>query len=320
MHRVLLPLAVFALLVALDTQALEIRFYPSQQLRAYELDAARGIRSAVLQNVAIVNNDAADVTVSQVELESTAAGVAYESRVLRAAELDRIAAAGAQLQGSGMLGLLTFQFGGPALLPEDVALSGTRVLKRGTALLLMQQVLTFNGKRDALRVRVQTQAGTIEATLPVSLEASRTAFIVPLQGRWHDGAAPSLHSHHRWVVPQEFAHDFTRIGAGGLSYSGAGTRFADYYAYGQRVLAAADGQVVAVLDEEPEDATLLRRSDEPLAGYVQRIVERQNKQLARGARGIVGNHVVIRHGEEYSLYAHLKLYRAASALPRVRRA
>ena len=45
---------------------------------------------------------------------------------------------------------------------------------------------------------------------------------------------------------------------------------------------------------------------EPLAAYVQRIVERQNQQLARGARGIVGNHIVIRRGEEYSLYAHLK--------------
>ena len=37
-----------------------------------------------------------------------------------------------------------------------------------------------------------------------------------------------------------------------------------------------------------------------------RIVERQNQQLARGARGIVGNHVLLRHGDEYSLYGHLK--------------
>jgi len=39
---------------------------------------------------------------------------------------------------------------------------------------------------------------------------------------------------------------------------------------------------------------------------VQRIVERQNQQLTRGARGIIGNHIVIRHGDEYSFYAHLK--------------
>jgi murein DD-endopeptidase MepM/ murein hydrolase activator NlpD len=142
--------------------------------------------------------------------------------------------------------------------------------------------------------------------LPISTESSRTAFALPLAGMWHDGAGPSLHAHHRWVVPQEFAHDFTRIGANGLPYSGNGTRFADYYAYGQPVLAAADGQVVTVLDEEQEDPTLLQKAGEPLEAYVQRIVERQNQQLARGARGIVGNHIIIRHGDEYSLYAHLK--------------
>jgi murein DD-endopeptidase MepM/ murein hydrolase activator NlpD len=107
-------------------------------------------------------------------------------------------------------------------------------------------------------------------------------------------------------VPEEFAHDFTRIGANGLAYSGDGTHFADYYAYGQPVLAAADGQVIAVLNDEPEDEALLQRAGEPLDAYVKRIVERQNQQLVRGARGIVGNHVIIRHGAEYSLYAHLK--------------
>ena len=133
-----------------------------------------------------------------------------------------------------------------------------------------------------------------------------TAFALPLEGMWYDGAGPSLHSHHRWAVPQEFAHDFMRIGANGLSYGGEGKSFTDYYAYGQPVLAAADGQVVAVLDGEPEDVALLQQAGEPLETYVQRIVERQNQQLARGARGIVGNHVVIRHGDEYSLYGHLK--------------
>ena len=56
--------AALGLLVALDSaQALEIRFYPSKQVRAYELDAAHGLRSVVLQNVAIVNDSDADITV-----------------------------------------------------------------------------------------------------------------------------------------------------------------------------------------------------------------------------------------------------------------
>jgi murein DD-endopeptidase MepM/ murein hydrolase activator NlpD len=305
MRRILMSLLALGLLAALDpAQALEIRFYPAK-VRSYELDATRGVSSVVLQNVAIINDSDAEVTVLQVDFEVLERGVAFEQRRLRAAELDRAAAGGAQLQSSGMLGLLTFQFGGTALLPPDTPLAATRVMKGRSAMLLTQQVFAFSGQRDAIRVNVQTNKGMGEATVFVSLP-SRTAFMLPLEGMWYDGAGPSLHTHHRWAVPEEFAHDFMRIGANGLPYSGEGTSFTDYYAYGQPVLAAADGQVVAVLDDEPEDATLLQRAGESLEVYVQRIVERQNQQLARGARGIVGNHVIIRHGQEYSLYAHLK--------------
>ena len=97
-----------------------------------------------------------------------------------------------------------------------------------------------------------------------------------------------------------------RIGANGLSYNGEGRSFTDYHAYGQPVLAAADGQVVAVLDGEPEDAALLQQGRRASGGL--RAADRRATESAvePGARGIVGNHVVIRHGDEYSLYGHLK--------------
>jgi murein DD-endopeptidase MepM/ murein hydrolase activator NlpD len=307
MRRMLMSLTALCSLAALgQALALEVRFYPAEKVRAYELDADRGVRSIVLQNVAIINDGEKDVTLSQVMLEVTERGVTQEIKPLRAADLDRMAAAGAGLQSSGMLNTLAFQFGGSALLPKGISLSGTRVLKPGTALLIPQQVLTYSGKRDGIRVNVQTTIGMKEATLFILTSTSQAAFALPFDGMWYDGAGPSLHSHHRWAVPQEFAHDFMRLGADGLSYSGEGKSFTDYYAYGQPVLAAADGQVVAVLDGEPEDVGLLQQPGEPLQTYVQRIVERQNQQLTRGARGIIGNHIVIRHGDEYSFYAHLK--------------
>lgn len=305
MRRMLMSLTALGLLAVLGTaQAVEIHFYPAK-LRTYELDAARGVSSLVLQNMAIINDGKTDVSISYVEIEVIERGVPFESRTMRAADLDRAAAAGAKLQSSGMLGLLEFQFGGKALLPRNISLSATRVLKPGTALLVTQQVIAINGSRDAVRVNVQTQVGMGEATVFISTP-SRTTFALPLEGMWYDGSGPSLHTHHRWAVPEEFAHDFTRIGADGLPYSGDGTQFADYYAYGQPVLAAADGQVVAVLNDEPEDVTLMQRAGEPPQAYLQRIVERQGEQLKRGTRGLVGNHVIIQHGGEYSLYAHLK--------------
>ncbi len=305
MHRMLMFVAC-GLLAALQTaQAVDIKFFPAT-VHQYELDATRGIRSVVLQNMAIINDTNAAVTVNQVVIEVVDRGVGFETLTLRVADLERAAAAGAKLQSSGMLGALAFQFGGTALLPKGVTLSATRVLKPKTALLLTNQVIAYAGKRDAIRVNAQTLTGMGEATLFIMAIPSRTAFALPFDGMWYDQAGPSLHTHHRWAVPEQFAHDFTRIGANGLSYSGEGTQLADYYAYGQPVLAAADGTVVAVLNDEPEDAGLLQRAGEPLDAYVKRIVERQNQQLARGARGIVGNHVILRHGNEYSLYAHLK--------------
>jgi murein DD-endopeptidase MepM/ murein hydrolase activator NlpD len=305
--RLVRSLATLSLLIAFNAaEALEVRFYPANRLYTYELDAARGVRSVLLQNVAIINDGDADVTIAQMAIELIAEGAAYETRTVRAAELDRIAVAGQRMQSSGMLKALTFQFGGARLLPEGAMLAASRVLKLNEALLVTHQVLAFSGKRDALRVRVQTTVDAEEAMIALSNEPSTTAFALPLEGTWHDGAGPSLHTHHRWVVPEEFAHDFTRIAADGLSYRDDGTRFSDYYAYAEPVFAAAAGRISAALNDEPEDASLLQRPGESLDAYLKRILERQNEQLVRGARGIVGNHVLIDHGGEYSLYAHLK--------------
>jgi murein DD-endopeptidase MepM/ murein hydrolase activator NlpD len=289
-----------------SAEALEIRFYPDGRIYAYELDATRGVRSVLLHNLAVINDGAADVTVTQVDLELTSSGAAREVLTLQAPELDRMAAAGSALQGAGMLQALSFQFGGERLLPGDVKPSGTRVLKPKQALLVMSQLLSFTGRRDALRLRAHTSAGPIESTLAISTDLSRTAFALPLDGFWHDNAGPSLHTHHRWVVPEEFAHDFMLIGNGGLPYRKDGSTLADYYAYGEPVFAAAAGRVSAVLDGEREDETLLQRPGESQEAYLARLMQRQSQQLARGARGIAGNHVLIDHRGEYSLYAHLK--------------
>ena len=192
MRRMLMSLTALCSLAALDAaQALEVRFYPAGKVRAYELDADRGVRSVVLQNIAIINDGDTDVTISQVMLEVTERGVTQEIKPLRVADLDRMVAAGAGLQSSGMLSTLAFQFGGSALLPKGISLSGTRVLKPGTALLVPQQVLAYSGKRDGIRVNVQTTTGMKEATLFISTLPSHTSFALPLDGMWYDGAGPS---------------------------------------------------------------------------------------------------------------------------------
>ena len=95
MRRLLMSLTALGLFAALGTaHAVEIRFYPAK-LRPYELDATHGVRSLVIQNMAIINDGRTDATINQVEFEVIERGVPYEVKTLRAAELDRAAAMGA---------------------------------------------------------------------------------------------------------------------------------------------------------------------------------------------------------------------------------
>ena len=46
--------------------------------------------------------------------------------------------------------------------------------------------------------------------LPIAQRSSPNVYGFPLTGNWFIGAGASFHSHHRWVVPEEFALDIAR--------------------------------------------------------------------------------------------------------------
>jgi hypothetical protein len=57
MHRLVMLLGALTVFAALNSAAaLELRFYPSKQLRAYELDPSHSLHSVVLQNLAIMKD------------------------------------------------------------------------------------------------------------------------------------------------------------------------------------------------------------------------------------------------------------------------
>jgi murein DD-endopeptidase MepM/ murein hydrolase activator NlpD len=130
-------------------------------------------------------------------------------------------------------------------------------------------------------------------------------FRFPLKGTWFVAVGPTPQGAHRWALPEEFALDIVRLGEGTSSHRGAGGRLSDYYAYDQPVLAAADGKVVAATDGVAENIGAIRRPDESLEAYGQRVGEIQAGLIQSGA--VAGDNVVIDHGDgEYSVYAHLK--------------
>jgi murein DD-endopeptidase MepM/ murein hydrolase activator NlpD len=295
---------------AAPPKSVEIRFCPASAVRTYPLESRRDLQSLLLQNVALINHGSAPFKIDDIDIELLQANRVVESRKLDRKAVQRIADRGAKLQAAGILEQVAFQFCGTDLIGSDIKLAGP-ILDRNRGLLIVEQVFAFRGARDTLRVRVHGNvdghAAEFTGSIPIKSEFAQNKYIFPLRGVWYAGYGASFHTGHRWAVPEEFALDIAKIGESGLSHKGDGTRFDDYYAYGADVLAAADGRVTSVANDQQEDPSAMQRPNETQEAYFARLQKEQGERLAKGLTAITGNYVMIDHGKnEYSLYAHLQ--------------
>jgi len=297
-----------ALSAAATSAPVEIRFCPEAVIRSYP-DRGTEAQTLLLPTAAVLNRSDAQLLITGVDVELWGGGAPVDRRRLEGGLLATVAEA-AYRTASRDVDLFPAQLCDGRLLGdhEIVAVPG---LDRGQALLVADQVFGYGGVRDELRLRVRGVGGDgpfeAVAAVPISGAFGEAAYRFPLRGNWFVAAGPSLHSHHRWGVFEAFALDLVRLGPGGATHAGRGDRFEDYFAYGAEVLAAADGVVVVVVDDEPEDPATLRRPEESAQDYLARTLEAQTERLTRGARGLAGNHVVVRHAQgEYATYAHLQ--------------
>lgn len=118
-------------------------------------------------------------------------------------------------------------------------------------------------------------------------EKHETSLSLPFEGRWRvvwGGDTKELNVHHD-APNQKFAFDFVGLDEKGNTHKGDGTKNEDYYAFGRKVLAPADGVVTDVI-----------------SGV------RDNVPTSMNPYSALGNAVFIRHREyEVSILAHLKL-------------
>jgi murein DD-endopeptidase MepM/ murein hydrolase activator NlpD len=312
MKRTLIGFLAFTLSSALaeTLPPIEIRFCPASAVHTYPLESRREVNSLLLQNVAVLNHSASAFKIKAVTIELLQSGEVTDSKRLEARALQRFAERGAKMQAGGVLQQVAFQFCGTNLIPADVKLAGPD-LNENQALLITSQVFAFTGTRDSLRVKVDGSSGgktkEVSGTLPIKSEFAKNTYIFPLRGVSYAGWGASFHTGHRWAIPEEFALDIAKLGGDGLSHKGDGTRFEDYYAYGSDVLAACDGTVVEVANDQPEDPTAMQRPDESQEAYFERLQKEQGGRLAKGMTAVTGNYVLIDHSKsEYSLYAHLQ--------------
>jgi hypothetical protein len=119
---------------------------------------------------------------------------------------------------------------------------------------------------------------------------NKTRYRLPFDGDWlvFNGGQTSGTSHSWNLLAQRYAYDFVVADEDFRRHRGKGNRLAEYLCYGQPIVAAADGEVVTVVDNISEGL---------FVGYgVANFL----------CRNLAGNHVIIKHAEgEYMFYAHL---------------
>ncbi len=287
----------------------DIRFCPAGRIRTFPLESQRGVEGLLLQNAVIINHGPEPFEITAIDLELLQDGKLIDARRIAGDELMKGGKTGGTVQSSGLMKAFAFQFCGSALVGDGITLGGP-MLGANQGYLLIQQPFAFKGKRDTLRLHVRVsrfgQNLDVAETLPIDSGFAKTKFRFPLAGASFAAVGPTLHTAHRWALPEEFAYDIARIGEGNLSHRGDGQAFTDYYAYGLPVLAAADGTVAMAVNDQPEDLGVLRKPGEAVEAYGARLQALQGALLARGVRAIAGNLVMLDHGNgEYSLYAHL---------------
>ncbi len=181
----------------------------------------------------------------------------------------------------------------PELVREDFDASGpARIYRRivkGSIPVPLEIVWGLEADGTISTFAVRPQAKKVEAAPSRFLDyPTKTAFRLPFEGEWTVfwGGRTLEQNYHAANASQRFAMDLL-VFKEGKSHAGDGKRCEDYFAWGRKILAPADGKVVAAVDGQ-DDAT-------------------PGVMMQPGTGNPAGNHVVLDHGNgEFSLLAHFR--------------
>lgn len=306
MKRVLF--AAMCAMFADPARALDIRIDPAP-LYVFDASPDRGISDVVIHNILVVNNERRTHNIRGLRVELLAGGELLSVNRVPAAAIAERAERVSQYDQTGLLKALDFQVHLSRLMKEGEKLSGDARLERGEAYLNMSLYASASGTPDMARIIVEGPHGDIAAAeTAVSRRQSTVKYRAPIEGRWFVASSADAAHHHRWVVSSEYALDIAKMREDLHSFTGDGTRLADYRTFGEPILAAADGVVVAARADRIDNEGMLRKPGMPYKEYEALVAEAQQAiLLSEGFEGAAGNFVLIRHdGGEHSLYAHLK--------------
>lgn len=301
--------------------AMEIKTAPSGYVLAHEANPGKGYFDLMAQTIVIHNDENAPVTLGALQIDVMGDNGEVLSKTVKpdAAARQTRKFAGMAAQGLGVFlnaQLLNVE-GLAGIAGAGAGLADGTTLAPGEAALSTSHYFAtdFHPASVAITVSYYGESGaakTARLSLPVRMHASPIVYSAPLKGAWRISGFPNLRSHHRFIPSNEFALDFFSTGPGGALDQGAKRDPSDDYGYGAPVLAAADGEVVFLIDGQTQDPDALsRREGESVEDARARITQYQFQRFAEDFRAAAtGNLIVLRHeaggSVEYSSYGHLK--------------
>jgi hypothetical protein len=131
--------------------------------------------------------------------------------------------------------------------------------------------------------------------IPLSENDQKTELLFPIKGKFVVAAGHDANEPHKTEWSQHYAYDIVGLGPNFEFTKNDGKRNEDFFTWGREVIAPADGKIVYVRNDVPDNKT---------PGIIDRDVF---MKMSDPIRAFPGNNVIIDHGNgEFSFLAHLQ--------------
>ena len=182
--------AVPLLLLALATPApgLEVRVHPGRNgIYLYEVDARRGLSTAMIHNLAVLQHDGPALRLTGLSIDLRAGDRIRQTLRFDGDDLAKAAVRMTALEKAGVLDLYDFAFQRTRYLGGTTTLASTETDEPGSALIMSSIPLLVPSGVDSMRIVAKAtdpDGKAVEASLDVPLRPFRQTndFTFPLRG------------------------------------------------------------------------------------------------------------------------------------------
>jgi len=303
-----------------DESTVEIRFAPPHYVYVHadwcNSLTERPYYDCILHTISVVNASKKPFQIDSVKIEALKAGRMIQCRVLHDKEIRSVSKPLLEQFKGDFQPFINLILWTNKVVPQSIQLTSETNVKPKSALIIFNTYLSFSVLPDELRISAIGRASDgkklqAEGLLKVVQYKNKVKHSLPLEGSWFMRGMPAngVLDHHRFGIPNEYGVDFCRMSPTGELFKNEGKEASDYYGLGEKVLASADGTVVAINNSAIQKWTRFNPAE---GESPQEFQKRQFEAMKDALRGSVhdwvgGNYVIIKHAEgEYSSYFHLR--------------